>query len=446
MLPLYDTQRLQRFEQKFIVPTNKMLFIRLNDDVLRFIAASVAQSEEVADILGLAPTCRRLYNAARFFVPSCLRIEVPSRRFLLLKRTMNEDASYGLGVYSAKIEAHSSQREGTWDELREFFRYIPNLKQLSATDSCLNVISVLLSPELSFRQSLKKLALCDVSLTAVDFFELVRLPQLHHLEVREFMNYDDDRNFSDDFHPSQLQVLKLYAGQIRCRTLQRIVGSSPSLHTLDCRSPLYGPSQKNVIWGSAFIATELSPLLVLSTLLSASQTLVTLNLTTNSQEWQGHDGTRLDLVRFRALKHISASAKLFVAPLSLGITRGGLFRLLPPSLITLQLKFRFSIGILYATQSQRIDLAGYQRLLDQTLDPSVYEWILELAQHKRDFFPNLESVRMVELILERRLVHLFSSEDWVLPARFEQAFNEAGTTLKVSVRAPVGIEGRGYIP
>lgn len=55
-------------------------------------------------------------------------------------------------------------------------------------------------------------------------------------------------------------------------------------------------------------------------------------ITPGFQEWQGHDGTGLDLSSFVALKNLTASALCFVPPLGREYARDGLYKILPKSL------------------------------------------------------------------------------------------------------------------
>ena len=68
------------------------------------------------------------------------------------------------------------------------------------------------------------------------------------------------------------------------------------------------------------------------TLAPSMENFSSLELRDGSQQWFGHDGSRLDLSSFVALKYLSATASCFVAPLSLGDSRNGLYSLLPRSL------------------------------------------------------------------------------------------------------------------
>ena len=61
-------------------------------------------------------------------------------------------------------------------------------------------------------------------------------------------------------------------------------------------------------------------------------TLRRLKFYTKQQEWPSHDGTRIDLSSFVALKELKASAICFLAPFSRKISKDGFYKLLPKSL------------------------------------------------------------------------------------------------------------------
>jgi hypothetical protein len=70
----------------------------------------------------------------------------------------------------------------------------------------------------------------------------------------------------------------------------------------------------------------------LPTLAPSADILARLELRDGCQQWLGHDGSRLDLSSFVALKYLAATASCFVVQLSLGVSRNGLYSLLPRSL------------------------------------------------------------------------------------------------------------------
>ncbi|CZR65780.1 uncharacterized protein PAC_15680 [Phialocephala subalpina] len=319
-----------------------MLLQEINTDILRDIASSLASSPNTTsiDILSLAQTCRSLYAVARHFVPSSLYLEIPSSKYQLLKRMLNENPTYGLGVRSLNIQASKTTQESTRTQVFEFLQKLPNLTTLFALDPKFSVrlASLILSPELQFRTSLQKLLLGDRDLTSRELLDITRLPHLQHLVVRLMTDLDDHKE--DEQPPIQssnsLQHLKFRGCQIRSQTLSKILSSANSLQTLSCTAPLHGTITKSMLAGEISIAAKFSPEKILRCLMLVSRTLVNLGMHTNGQEWAGHDETRLNLSEFTALRSISASAEIFLPPLLLGISRDGLYRLLPPSLRNLK--------------------------------------------------------------------------------------------------------------
>lgn len=319
-----------------------MLIHELDADVLRLVAASVAQSRKVADILAFARTCRHVYKAARPFIPSYLNMNIPSTTFLLLRRTLFEDESYGLGVHSLRVGLCKTKHELTQKDMRDFFQLIPNLRTLLAYDSSLSIIPIILSPETLFRRYLQRLFLgCEIKPVASDLFEIAHLPNIQQLEVQGFLDFEDEDLSSSKAPDSKLKHLKFVGSQISRQNLSSLIVASPLLATLVCRTPFDEPSRKGVYPGSAFISVPLSPISILPTLAPISQTLVKLDLSTYGQEWSGHDGTRLDLTSFTKMRHLCASAELLVAPHALGVSRDGLFKLLPPSLRNFRVSAHF---------------------------------------------------------------------------------------------------------
>lgn len=70
----------------------------------------------------------------------------------------------------------------------------------------------------------------------------------------------------------------------------------------------------------------------------ASETLVHLKLFSNSVTWPNpnHDGSRLDLSSFTALKTVETGAEFFCLPLEYGKVRDGLYELLPRNIVSLK--------------------------------------------------------------------------------------------------------------
>jgi hypothetical protein len=80
-------------------------------------------------------------------------------------------------------------------------------------------------------------------------------------------------------------------------------------------------------------------------------------------------------------------------------------------------------------------MAERQRFLEGKLAPSSYQWILEIAEHSSTCFPSLGFVTLVEKTTQGSY-RMFVKGEWIQPLAVEQAFDQAGIDLEVSVRAP----------
>lgn len=321
-----------------------MLLLDLNEDVLRIITSLVTSTAQI-DVLNLARTCRSLHRIVRLFVVASINVNLPSPRYHLLKRTLDNDPSYGLEVRSLqigrlerRINPYLSSLIMKGDDTFAFFQQLPRLKVLRAESSRPRVAWCLLSPDLTLRKSLQKLYLRDVKLTALKLIDIICLPQLHDLDIGVLMSFKDDSILNLEDRENKLQHLSLCGNEILFSTLSFITRNSPNLHTLIYRAPLHEPAFADRGPGIYPAAGNLCPSRVLSALLPLSNTLTNLEIYANGQQtrWRSeisaHDGSRLDLSEFLALKSLSASAELFVAPLSSRIPREGLYKLLPRSL------------------------------------------------------------------------------------------------------------------
>lgn len=83
---------------------------------------------------------------------------------------------------------------------------------------------------------------------------------------------------------------------------------------------------------------------------------------------------------------------------------------------------------------RRIDRAGRDLFLNAEMDPSSYEWIIELAEHKTDHLPVLQEVDLFEHSFNGG--PLFIPEEWDSPLEVDWAFNKVGVDLTVTVRSP----------
>lgn len=123
----------------------------------------------------------------------------------------------------------------------------------------------------------------------------------------------------------------------------------------------------------------------------------------------------MDLSNFVTLRYLNAPASCFVAPLSLGVSRSGLYRLLPRLLevllvsiyqnlvvnkllmrVVIWMNFRYGIGIFCFVDGTTVENEGQDRFVNKEIDPSSYEQIFELAEIKEQPLHLLKIVRLCE--------------------------------------------------
>ncbi|KAF8856764.1 hypothetical protein BDZ45DRAFT_745083 [Acephala macrosclerotiorum] len=85
------------------------------------------------------------------------------------------------------------------------------------------------------------------------------------------------------------------------------------------------------------------------------------------------------------------------------MSRDGMYKLLPRSLVQLRLKFRFSIRVFYHVNphTQRLEEVR-RKYIDEDLPKESYQWIFELAEYK-SHLPLLKDVALWETAFERYL-------------------------------------------
>ncbi|KAE9363995.1 hypothetical protein N431DRAFT_390221, partial [Stipitochalara longipes BDJ] len=423
-----------------------MLLYELNDDILLCIVTEIALDLRRGPnaLFSLALTCRSLSRLARPVIPDHIFFGIPSQKFKLFKRTLKGDPTYGHQVVSfwrdvpdRNLPALSSA------QLNSFLRKLPNLRTLRSLQSESDgpsAVPSLLSQHQPLKQTLQDISLHETLVNVIDLFKLVLFPHLRRLKVEVVQRCEIAEAFSPlSRHgtKSELQVLELgwYIGPHAMKTIL--------LHCADSLKELICPVPVNSHWIDDWPADRdamlrtFSPMRILPTLFPVAQSLTRLELDTRRQDWPNHDGSRLDLSGFVALKDLTASALCFLAPLPQGIPRNGLYRLLPRSLRRLHLDFGLEIGVFYSVDDavvRRIDRAGRDLFLSEDMDPSSYEWIVELAKHKTDHLLALQDVELSEHNM--RGGPSFIPEKWDPPLKVGWAFDEAVIDLTVIVRSP----------
>jgi hypothetical protein len=186
------------------------------------------------------------------------------------------------------------------------------------------------------RCSLQVLSLHESLPTAINLFEILLFPSLRRLKIEHIEQFEIPKSILfplDCFDTNnQLQVLELgwYIGPSALKAI--LLRFSGSLKQHICSVPVRNEWINYMPSSMSSILRTFSPGRILPTLAPSEDTLTRLELRDGCQQWLGHDGSRLDLSSFVALKYLAATASCFVAPLSLGDSRNGLYSLLPSSL------------------------------------------------------------------------------------------------------------------
>ncbi|KAL3422711.1 hypothetical protein PVAG01_06867 [Phlyctema vagabunda] len=189
------------------------------------------------------------------------------------------------------------------------------------------------------------------------------------------------------FPPFHLR-LSTIDGLLRCTSrLQKISFMIPTSH-----DAYEGPS---VDLSSYRLMCELSPVKLSQALHSIASTLTELDIKSRSETWDRHDGSKLNLKDFVALKRVSIPSRLvFPSPVPLtvddGQSRAGLYKLLPSTLENMRINFEANsafISLKWPTQWTEQTTQG----VHPGIRPWMYRWCMELAEMKAVSFPKLSS-------------------------------------------------------
>lgn len=115
------------------------------------------------------------------------------------------------------------------------------------------------------------------------------------------------------------------------KALKRFRGTIPGK---DFRSGRFGVSKK--------LSTALSPASISRALAPTKHSLKYLELIDNGCEWPGHDQTQMELSDFESLIKIHVPSTCFFKTYTYGGKREGMYALLPPSLVELQVSLYHS--------------------------------------------------------------------------------------------------------
>ncbi|KUJ11279.1 uncharacterized protein LY89DRAFT_786894 [Mollisia scopiformis] len=387
-----------------------MLLHDLDEDVLGLIVSYLSPIRQ--DVVNLALACRSFYPITKY--PEHISVTCPSAQYLALTNIFIEDPSYGHKMLSLHLRVDAPKCTIRRSTIDAFFQRVPNLRTLRLeADVKPHYTNLLLSPNLSFQNTLQTLHLTDSSLTVQEILNLLSLPKLRHLNLASDrpIHYSPPSTPQSPFlHLQTLRLNSLLPASILASILPRTLQLS------------------SLRWKIALPANTLQ-----TTLSHLSQSLVSLNLSTNRQTWVSHEIPPLDLSAFVCLTHVVASAELFFTPLSPQISRDGFFDLLPYSLKSITIYLPFQISLFYNLSLSHVDKVGRQAFLRGKLDPSLYNFIAQIADQKRERFPNLTKVELLEGVGGNR--GPFVEESWVPPRKVREKFEETGTELRVVVRA-----------
>ena len=175
--------------------------------------------------------------------------------------------------------------------------------------------------------------------------KIVSLIQLKSIESIYLLGSDeniivDTQPLDCKAHPNHsLSGLRLkYDVSIPPQVLRYVLTLTPALRELRCNFPAYriradpGPDNPG-----SHQSSELSPKELACTLRSVERTLTRLTLTEGARmAWSTHDGSRLDLSEFSALKYLSLKSKCFFTTTDPDGSRKGVFELLPSCLEKLE--------------------------------------------------------------------------------------------------------------
>jgi hypothetical protein len=222
------------------------------------------------------------------------------------------------------------------------------------------------------------------------------------------------------------------------------------LQILECAVP--NGEQVQVANTRGYIQINLSPAEVLSVILPVEYTLMKLVLCDVYQNYRPiHDGSRLDLSGFAALKTIKVPSNLLFQAPEAHPSRDGVFRLLPRSLEWMkvgltsglralnpplffsthskQISFPENNGIKYANPPQETE-----HIPSNEIGPTDLSWLEELATYKHLCFPRLTSVKLHEWCPGRLQMTGHRMVRFPTPDSTLDLFDASGIKLRIKAR------------
>ena len=247
---------------------------------------------------------------------------------------------------------------------------------------------------------LERVELNSPDLDYEDVCAFLHQPNIRILRVR-FLDYRTlrpdliDTTISGTTSLSELHITAVHVPE---NILSEILRLPRKLHTLTIQIP--GLRKPSYAFGRLNFAvppvmeSPLSPSKVTESIQPAQATLVSLKIFEDAHtRWRSHDGTRLNLASFTALQVLKIPSHLvFPKKLPSPPSRNGLYRLLPASLLSIDITFDYDHCLLYnGDQGWKV---FHNR--GEDVDEERYAWLVELVVHKADATPKLMRIRMRE--------------------------------------------------
>lgn len=289
------------------------------------------------DILHFAYTCKSLYNLAQPHVVKIFDEDIPSTNYDLFKRTLDENLEYGKDIKTFSFRVKDPSRE---HEIVNVIQRFPNLQKLKCGSllQSTRLTPIILSPSSSVRSNLQELVLCEHRPSTQELFELAALPTLYYFRTSfgssKTVMFEPDK----DKIGRNSVLLSLSIPKLHIEVFDKLLQCTSSLRSLNCSIPIPGllepvqSTHRRTRAEPVRIPYVLSPQSFMPALTLLSQTLTSLSIHSTGQLWDKYDGTRLDFSNFPILKNFHVSPLCFFSPISLGFSRDGLYKLLPPSL------------------------------------------------------------------------------------------------------------------
>jgi hypothetical protein len=293
---------------------------------------------EKSSLLPFTLASRRLSAIARTALHSHVSLRLDSleentpasRRFFRFYRHIQESKNTRYMVHSLDFQWVAI---GMIDQARSLItnmlEKLTSLQRISITaygDS----ISFQLS--LFGQNKLENLSYAEIDSAYLNPATVMNLMRLKRIKCIEIVRSDMKGSLGSTLqHSSPLTTLDLGEICLPKNTLRSLLEMTKELKMLECGVP--NGEQLQVANRRGYIQNNLSPAEILSAILPVQQTLRKLVLCDVYQNyWPIHDGSRLDLSGFTALKTIKVPSNLLFQAAEADPSRDGVYRLLPRSL------------------------------------------------------------------------------------------------------------------